>query len=107
MNYHPDTFYVSLKAQMWYFFEFLGNFLKDFPTVRIPKEIAEKPFVDYELHIDKCSPMQVATTASASASAAMGTSGGAASKIVTGSTGGGVLPAQRARKPKVQKEATG
>ena len=76
-----------------------GNFLADFPATRIPKDIADTKFVDYELHIDKCSPMQVATTASASA-AAMGTSGGAASK--SGNTGGGVLPAKRARKPKVQ-----
>merc|ERR1712223_857002 len=119
----PQTSYLELEgkakvptAQEWslkvkteppVFLVSKGNFLADFPAVRIPKEIAEKPFVDYELHIDKCSPMQVATTASASATAAMGTSGGAASKIVTGSTGGGVLPAKRARKPKVQKEATG
>ena len=38
-----------------------GNFLSDFPATRIPKDIADKPFVDYELHIDKCSPTQVAT----------------------------------------------
>merc|ERR1712223_570654 len=98
---------LKVKTEPPVFLVSKGNFLADFPAVRIPKEIAEKPFVDYELHIDKCSPMQVATTASASASAAVGTSGGAASKIVTGSTGGGVLPAKRARKPKVQKEATG
>merc|ERR1712223_426081 len=98
---------LKVKTEPPVFLVSKGNFLADFPAVRIPKEIAEKPFVDYELHIDKCSPMQVATTASASGASAMGTSGGAASKIVTGSTGGGVLPAKRARKPKVQKEATG
>ena len=61
-----------------------GNFLSDFPATRIPKEIAEKPFVDYELHIDKCSPTQVATgkgsvakmAAAAAATAASAAAGG-------------------------------
>jgi len=120
----PQTSYLELEgkakvptAQEWslkvkteppVFLVSKGNFLADFPAVRIPKEIAEKPFVDYELHIDKCSPMQVPPTASASAATTMGTSGGAASKIVTVTTvGGGLLPTKRARKPKVHKEATG
>ncbi len=47
-----------------------GNFLADFPAVRIPKDVADKPFVDYELHIDKCSPTQVATGKGAVAKAA-------------------------------------
>jgi hypothetical protein len=56
-----------------------GNFLSDFPAVRIPKEIAEKPFVDYELHIDKCSPTQVATGKGAVAKAAAAAAAAAAS----------------------------
>ena len=34
------------------------NFLSDYPGARIPKEIADKPFIGYELHIDKCRPMR-------------------------------------------------
>lgn len=51
---------LKVKTEPPVFLVSKGNFLTDFPAVRIPKEIAEKPFVDYELHIDKCSPMQVA-----------------------------------------------
>ena len=58
-----------------------GNFLSDFPAVRIPKDIADKPFVDYELHIDKCSPTQVATGKGSVAKAAA-----AAAAAATGST---------------------
>lgn len=61
-----------------------GNFLSDFPATRIPKEIADKPFVDYELHIDKCSPTQVATgkgsVAKMAAAAAAAASGQPAAK---------------------------
>jgi hypothetical protein len=60
-----------------------GNFLSDFPATRIPKDIADTKFVDYELHIDKCSPTQVATgkgsvAKMAAAAAAAAASGGAA-----------------------------
>lgn len=39
-----------------------GNFLAEYPAVRVPKDIADKPFVDYELHIDKCSTVPPTTT---------------------------------------------
>lgn len=61
---------LKVKTEPPVFLVSKGNFLADFAAVRIPKEIAEKPFVDYELHIDKCSPMQVAAAASAAAAAA-------------------------------------
>lgn len=64
---------LKVKTEPPVFLVSKGNFLADFPSVRIPKEIAEKPFVDYELHIDKCSPMQVATASSAAAAAASNT----------------------------------
>ena len=35
-----------------------GNFLPNLPEVRIPENIVKKPFVDYELYVAKCSPMQ-------------------------------------------------
>lgn len=117
---------LKVKTEPPVFLVSKGTFLSDFPAVRIPKEIAEKPFVDYELHIDKCSPMQVASTTTAAAtSSATATprpaptatttaapaaaapppapTSGAASKP-TGNTGGGTLalPGKRVRKPKVQ-----
>ena len=116
---------LKVKTEPPVFLVSKGTFLSDFPAVRIPKEIAEKPFVDYELHIDKCSPMQVAspttaaatpsvsatprpaTTATTAAPAAAAPlpapTSGAASKP-TGNTGGGTsaLPGKRVRKPKVQ-----
>ena len=57
-----------------------GNFLSDFPATRIPKEIADKPYVDYELHIDKCSPTQVATGKGAVAKMAAAAAAAAASR---------------------------
>lgn len=61
---------LKVKTEPPVFLVSKGNFMPNFAAVRIPKEIAEKPFVDYELHIDKCSPMQVAAAASAAAAAA-------------------------------------
>ena len=58
---------LKVKTEPPVFLVSKGNFLSDYPGARIPKEIADKPFVDYELHIDKCSPMQVAANANASA----------------------------------------
>lgn len=118
---------LKVKTEPPVFLVSKGTFLSDFPAVRIPKEIAEKPFVDYELHIDKCSPMQVASTTTAAATpsasatprpattpvavptpaaaapAPPAPTSGAASKP-TGNTGGGTsaLPGKRVRKPKVQ-----
>ena len=118
---------LKVKTEPPVFLVSKGTFLSDFPAVRIPKEIAEKPFVDYELHIDKCSPMQVASTSTAAATpsasatprpattpvaaptpeaaapAPPAPTSGAASKP-TGNTGGGTsaLPGKRVRKPKVQ-----
>merc|ERR1711997_183838 len=65
---------LKVKTEPPVFLVSKGNFLADFPAVRIPKEIAEKPFVDYELHIDKCSPMQVASTTTASSATAASSS---------------------------------
>ena len=62
---------LKVKTEPPVFLVSKGNFLADFPAVRIPKEIAEKPYVDYELHIDKCSPMQVATASTAAAAASV------------------------------------
>ena len=87
---------LKVKTEPPVFLVSKGNFLADFPAVRIPKEIAEKPFVDYELHIDKCSPMQVATTAGSGTTASVAATSSAASKTT------GALPAKRSRKPKVQ-----
>ena len=56
---------LKVKTEPPVFLVSKGNFLSDYPGARIPKEIADKPFVDYELHIDKCSPMQVAANAGA------------------------------------------
>ena len=113
---------LKVKTEPPVFLVSKGTFLSDFPAVRIPKEIAEKPFVDYELHIDKCSPMQVASTTTAAATPSASATprpattaapaaaapppaptSGAASKP-TGNTGGGTsaLPGKRVRKPKVQ-----
>jgi len=61
---------LKVKTEPPVFLVSKGNFLSDYPPARIPKEIADKPFVDYELHIDKCSPMQVAAIANASTAAA-------------------------------------
>ena len=58
---------LKVKTEPPVFLVSKGNFLSDYPPARIPKEIADKPFVDYELHIDKCSPMQVAAIANAPA----------------------------------------
>lgn len=60
---------LKVKTEPPVFLVSKGNFLSDYPGARIPKEIADKPFVDYELHIDKCSPMQVAANATAAAPA--------------------------------------
>ncbi len=79
----PESYFLELEgkatvptAQEWslkvktdppVFLVQKGNFLSDFPAVRIPQDIAKKPFIDYELHIDKCSPMQVAANATQAA----------------------------------------
>ena len=90
---------LKVKTEPPVFLVSKGNFLADFPAVRIPKEIAEKPFVDYELHIDKCSPMQVATTAGSGTTAS---TTAAAASSPTPKTTTGALPAKRSRKPKIQ-----
>lgn len=53
---------LKVKTEPPVFLVSKGNFLADNRAVKIPKDISDKPFVDYELHIDKCSPMQVATS---------------------------------------------
>ena len=89
-----------------------GNFLADFPATRIPKDIADTKFVDYELHIDKCSPTQVATgkgsvakmAAAAAAAAASGGPAAATSTTAAAPTPAAAAPptATRGRKVKAK-----
>ena len=63
--------------------ESVGQFRSDIPGTRINKQIADKPYVDYALHIDKCSPIQIAKMATAAA--------------VNAASGGSPPPAKRGR----------